>query len=153
LSLQDVLELFGLSTRGEVQKEGLNPDVETYRKLALKVAGVFLGAVQLLLKPLDDDQFEVTHAPGARWRDSAYHLGYYANLAAGSVVVGSSKALLRYNGPKEGWPDYRSAVLGNLSLLRTLPGALSRNTGRGTLLKALELVEKGPEELMVQMAA
>ncbi len=153
MSLKEILELFELPTRGEVQKEGLNPDIETYRKVAVKVADSFLGAVELVLKPLGDDEFEVVPRGGASWRDAAYHLGYYANLAAGSVVVGSSKAFLRYHGPKGGWPDFRAAVLSNLSLLRTLPEALGLNSGRGTLLKALELVEKGPENLEVSVAA
>lgn len=153
LSLRQVLDLFGLPTRGEVQKEGLNPDVETYRKVLIKVANAWLGAVQLVLRPLGEDEYEVTLAAGAAWRDAAYHLAYYANLQAGSIVVGSSKAFLGYQAPTGGWPDYRSAVLGNLALLRTIPQTLHLNSARATLLKALELVQKGPAELQILAAA
>jgi hypothetical protein len=152
LSLKDILELLELPTRGEVQKEGLNPDIETYRKVVIKVANAILGAVQLILLPTEEDEYELAPAAGGEWRDAAFHLGYYANLKAGSVVVDSSKAFLRYNAPEGGWPDFRAAVLGNLSLLRSLPEALHLNQPRATLLKALELIQKGPEKLEVLTA-
>ncbi|MEW5914114.1 MAG: hypothetical protein AB1814_16275 [Thermodesulfobacteriota bacterium] len=153
MSLKDVLELLELPTRGEVQKEGLNPDIETYRRVVLKVANAVLGAVQLTLVPAGEDEYELAPAAGGEWRDAVYHLGYYVNLKAGAAVVGSSKAFLRYHAPKGGWPDFRAAVLGNLSLLRDLPEILKINTPRATLLKALELIQKGPADLKVLTTA
>lgn len=41
ISLKDLLELLQMPTRGEVQLEGYNPDIETYRKVVHKVARSF----------------------------------------------------------------------------------------------------------------
>ena len=148
MSLKQVLELLELPSRGEVQAEGLNPDIETYRRVASKIANSYFATAQLALLSVGEDLYEVRPIGGHSWRDAAFSLGYLANLAAGRDEVQSSKGFLKYRAPEGGFKDYREAVLANLDLLRTLPESLKINSSRETMLKALELVAKGPADLL-----
>ncbi|MBU4566591.1 MAG: hypothetical protein KMY53_00230 [Desulfarculus sp.] len=141
-----------LPTRGEVQFEGLNPDIETYRKVVHKVARNFFQAAGLTLWPLDDDLFQVAPSPGNEWPDAAYYLAHLGNLEASAVVINSAQELLKRNAPKgEPWPDYEQAVLANLDILREAPAALKISSARDALIKSFELIKKGPEAMAAEL--
>lgn len=142
-----------LPTRGEVQLEGHNPDIETYRKVVHKVARNFFQAAGLTLWPLNDDLFQVAPSPGSEWADAAYYLAHLGNLAASEVVIHSAQELLKRNAPPgKPWPDYEQAVPANLDIMRNAPTALKVSSARDALLKSFELIEKGPETIAAEMA-
>ncbi|MCF8031457.1 MAG: hypothetical protein K9K66_17765 [Desulfarculaceae bacterium] len=148
------MELLKLPTRGEVQFEGFNPDIETYRKVAHKVALNFFSTAGLTLWPVEDDMFQIGPIPGNEWADVAFYLAHEANLEAGAVTIHSAKELLKRNAPMgQPWPDYQSAVLANLDIIRDAPEALKMGTGRETMLKAFELIKKGPVEMLAEEMA
>ena len=149
ISLKGLLQLLELPTRGEVQLEGLNPDIDLYRKVVHKVARNFFVAAGLALWPLEDELFQVAPSPGNEWPDAAYYLAHLANLEAGSVVIHSAKELRQRNALRgEPWPDDQSAVLANLDILKGVPLALKLSSGRRATIKAFELIKKGPAELL-----
>ncbi|MBU4276358.1 MAG: hypothetical protein KKC30_06440 [Proteobacteria bacterium] len=142
-----------LPTRGEIQFEGLNPDIETYRKVVHKVARNFFQAAGLTLWPLDDDLFQVAPSPGNEWPDAAYYLAHLGNLEASAVVIHSAQEILKRNAPEgEPWPDYEQAVLANLDILREAPAALKISSARDALIKSFELIKKGPEAIAAELA-
>ncbi len=153
ISLKSLLELLQLPTRGEVQMEGHNPDIELYRKVAHKVARGFFQAAGLTLWPVDDELFQIAPSPGGQWADAAFYLAHLGNLEASSVVIHSTQELRKRNAPQgRPWPDDRQAVLANLDILRDAPEALRAGSGRETLLKAFELIEKAPETIAAELA-
>lgn len=153
ISLKKLLELLELPTRGEVQMQGHNPDIELYRKVVHKVARNFFQAAGLTLWPGDDELFQVAPSPGNEWADSAYYLAHLGNLEASAVVIHSTQELRKRNAPPgHPWPDDRQAVLANLDILREAPTALRLGSGREALLKSFELIEKGPETIAAELA-
>ncbi|MCB2226625.1 MAG: hypothetical protein KQH53_08090 [Desulfarculaceae bacterium] len=143
-----------MPTRGEVQMEGFNPDIDTYRKVAHKVALSYFASAGLTLAPLEDELFQVAPIPGNDWPDVAFYLAHEANLEAGAVTIHSAQELLKRNAPQgRPWPDYESAVLANLDIIRDAPEALRMGSGRETMLKAFELIKKGPAELLAEELA
>ena len=142
-----------MPTRGEVQFDGLNPDIETYRKVVHKVARNFFQAAGLTLWPLDNDLFQVTPSPGNEWADAAYYLAHLGNLEASSVVLHSAQELRKRNTLQgRPWPDYEKAVLANLDILRQAPAALKISFARDALIKSFELIKKGPETIAAELA-
>ncbi|MCF8042542.1 MAG: hypothetical protein K9L19_10395 [Desulfarculaceae bacterium] len=142
-----------MPTRGEVQFEGYNPDIETYRKVAHKVARSFFQAAGLTLLPLDGDLFQVAPSPGNEWANAAYYLAHLGNLEASQVVIQSAQELLKRNTVRgEAWPDYEQAVLANLDILRQAPAALKISSARDALIKSFELIKKGPETIAAELA-
>ena len=78
-----------------------------------------------------------------------FYLAHEANLEAGAVTIHSARELLKRNAPKgRPWPNYESAVLANLDIIRDAPEALKMGSGRETMLKAFELIKKGPAEML-----
>lgn len=153
ISLKNLLALLELPTRGEVQFEGFNPDIETYRKVVHKVARNFFQAAGLTLWPLDDDRFQIAPSPGNEWADAAYYLAHLGNLEASDVVIHSAQELLKRNAPPgEPWPDYEQGVLANLDILRQAPEALGVSSARDALLKSFELIKQAPETLAAELA-
>ena len=153
ITLKNLLELLQMPTRGEVQLEGYNPDIETYRKVVHKVARSFFQAAGLTLWPLDDDLFQVAPSPGNEWADAAYYLAHLGNLEASSVVIHSAHELMKRNAPQgEPWTDYEQAVLANLDILREAPPALGISSARDAIIKSFELIKKGPEAIAAELA-
>ncbi len=129
--------------------EGYNPDIETYRKVVHKVARNFFAVAGLTLWPVDDDHFQIAPLAGNEWPDVAFYLAHAANLEAGGVTIQSANALHRRNAPGgKPWPDDQSAVLANLDILQGVPEALRMGPGRDAMLKAFELIKKGPAEML-----
>lgn len=129
--------------------EGYNPDIETYRKVAHKVALNYFSTAGLTLWPVEDELFQIGPIPGNDWPDVAFYLAHAANLEAGAVAIHSAQELLKRNAPQgQPWPDYQSAVLANLDIIKGVPDALKIGTGRKSMLKAFELIKKGPAEML-----
>lgn len=146
--------LLDLPTRGEVQIQGHNPDIETYRKVVHKLARDFFQAAGLTLWPVDGGElFQVAPSPGNEWADAAYYLAHLGNLEAKAVVIHSAQELLERNAlPGQPWPDYEKGALANLDLLGNAPAAVKISSGREALLKAFELIKKGPETIAAELA-
>lgn len=148
IGLKGLLEVLGLPTLPELWKDGWKLDRDLYRKLVVKVAENFLGAMFLTLREDKQDEFIVDIVPGGDWRDAAMILGHLVNLKAGRVVIDHQDRLLEGVGQGNGrkiYADLREAVLDNLKLAGRAHEAFGVSSPRKGLLAALEAVQEVQE--------
>ena len=149
---EDLVELFGFPTRGQLRQEGLELGEDLYKKLMVRLARNYLAPLMLELAEAPGDMFQLRPATGNDWKDAAWWLGHTYNLHVDRPVVGGPEDLLTLNlEPGQApYPSLRRAVLANLWLLREVPKHYFAAGAGATLRKA---VGDALEVLKVRSAA